>query len=96
MALTEQQHETIKTILAEFFGAPRPRLPAVLDWRSGSNRRGLIRASLDTASGMRVRLWYWPDRPPDDVVTKLKEAGIPYHITVPPASEIAKAMKPRD
>ena len=96
MALTEQQRDIVKTILSEAFGEPIPREPSVLDWRSGGSRRGLIRASMDTAKGHRVKLWRWPDRSPIDVAAKLAGEHIPYHITVPPESEIEKAMKKRD
>ena len=94
--LTEKQRDISKMILSEVFGEPIPREPSVLDWRSGSSRRGLIRASMDTAKGSRVKLWHWPDRSPNDVATKLATEHIPYHITVPPASEIEKAMQKRD
>ena len=94
--LTERQRDIIKMILSEAFGEPIPREPSVLDWRAGGSRRGLIRASMDTAKGSRVKLWRWPDRPPNDVAAKLATEHIPYHITVPPDSEIEKAMKKRD
>jgi len=94
--LTERQRDISKMILSEAFGEPIPREPSVLDWRTGSSRRGLIRASMDTAKGSRVKLWRWPDRSPNDVAAKLAAEHIPYHITVPPESEIEKAMKKRD